>query len=149
MENELKFKSSIIYTLIRISLIFLLLASIACMVLGIFDFRSEAQKEKDAYTELVTSTAFTESVKAVRFIQNHTLYDVVEIVKVSYTKFSEPLILVVFKNSFNEEQNLTYIIETKSCVLGDYMFRTASRPFREQVVTYENDDLAILLMEAI
>ena len=148
MENELKFKSSLYFSLIKLTAVCLLVVSIVCAIFGIFDFRTQEQKDQAEYNEFVSTTSFTRSVEGVKYVMNHTLYDVVKITKVSYTKFSQPLVLIIFTDSFNEQQEVTYIVNTKKCTAGSEFFKQESRAHRDHIISFTDEQLDILLQEA-
>ena len=71
MGKELKVKPSLLLTLMYVIITICVIGASVCIVLGVCDFRSEAQKEADYRAELINNDLFDDAKDVIVYIKNH------------------------------------------------------------------------------
>ncbi len=161
MEETLQLKRSPFLLVSTIIIWLLILVSIAFLIFGIFDFRSDEQKITDERNELISQTTFQRGVTALKYLhknQNSLIADdVSEIISVSCIK-SSTYALIVYKDNLNNTQELTYDEKSKRGYKGDdlYYQTVASLAAKDMylgskkdsyTVQYKGEELLIMLEE--
>ena len=152
MATNLKIKSSPFLIVTRFLTLILTLTTIICFLLSFVDMRTEKQKELDRKA-LISTTAFSCSVEAVKYAKAHASFDVETIKSVSYLPYQKGYVLISYENSNGIETEMTYITTDKMGYLGEHLYLDAVimssvMPTKIQSTEYKGINLKILLEEA-
>lgn len=167
METKLKIGKSFSFVSMLFLSCLLCGAMISCLIFGVFDFRTEeeriAEEQERRREEVISQKGFSKTLDTVRYLsRNSGKYGIdIEIKKVYYLPCSDQeLVSISYNSSLGSDLEMCFAYHENALLTGPtdmQVFRmcvatmTAEMSYsggKSKLITYEGEDLTILLTEA-